>query len=61
MEYEIIAYGGLCYNDNWRCRLPHYTQDGIYRVGCKDSYQFENDQDEKAGTNVQSAGTTKGD
>jgi len=46
MEYEIIAYGGLCYNDNWRCRLPHYTQNGVYHVGCKDSYQYEDEQGE---------------
>lgn len=46
MEYEIIAYGGLCYNDNRRCRLPHYTQNGTYRVGCKDSFQHEDNQSE---------------
>ncbi|MCD4786381.1 MAG: U32 family peptidase [Candidatus Eremiobacteraeota bacterium] len=23
MEYEIIAYGGICFNDNHRCNLPH--------------------------------------
>jgi putative protease len=23
MEYEIIAYGGICKNDNHRCNLPH--------------------------------------
>ena len=23
MEYELIAYGGICYNDNHRCNLPH--------------------------------------
>ncbi len=23
LEYEIIAYGGICLNDNHRCNLPH--------------------------------------
>lgn len=23
LEYEIIAYGGICFNDNHRCNLPH--------------------------------------
>lgn len=23
MDYELIAYGGICFNDNHRCNLPH--------------------------------------
>ncbi|MCD6309200.1 MAG: U32 family peptidase [Candidatus Eremiobacteraeota bacterium] len=23
MEYELIAYGPICFNDNYRCNLPH--------------------------------------
>ncbi|MCE1246682.1 MAG: U32 family peptidase [Firmicutes bacterium] len=29
LEYEIIAYGGICRNDNHRCNLPH----GLRRIG----------------------------
>jgi len=28
MEFELIAYGGICFNDNHRCNLPH----GIRRI-----------------------------
>jgi U32 family peptidase len=34
MEFELIAHGGLCFNDNHRCRLPHEMRAGEYRVGC---------------------------
>lgn len=27
MEYELIAYGGICKNDNHRCNLPHGLRD----------------------------------
>jgi putative protease len=46
MSYEIISYGGLCFNDNRRCRLPHYISNGNYCVGCKDNYRYVNDQGE---------------
>lgn len=26
MEFELITYGGVCFNDQRRCRLPHVTQ-----------------------------------
>jgi len=46
ISFEIISYGGLCFNDNRRCRLPHYIQNGNYCVGCKDNYQYVNSQGE---------------
>jgi len=46
MEYEAIAYGGICYNDNWRCRLPHFTQNEVYHVGCKTGYKIDDPLDE---------------
>lgn len=39
MEYEVIAYGGICFNDSHRCRLPHFTVHEKYFVGCGIDYQ----------------------
>ena len=38
MEFELIAYGGICFNDQRRCRLPHIVVDGHYHVGCEFDY-----------------------
>ena len=38
VEFELIAYGGICFNDNRRCRLPHIMADGHYHVGCEFDY-----------------------
>lgn len=37
-ELELIAHGGICFNDNRRCRQPHYQFEGEYCVGCKQIY-----------------------
>lgn len=29
LQYEIIAYGGICFNDNYRCSLPHGIRPSI--------------------------------
>ena len=42
MEYEIVADGGICFNDNRICELPHYLKENDYCVGCKDEY-YRND------------------
>ena len=42
MEFEIIVYGGLCFNDNRRCSLPHMTINGNYFVGCQYDYIIKN-------------------
>jgi len=42
MEYELIAYGGICYNDNHRCNLPH----GI-RVGRREGRNEKRERGEK--------------
>jgi putative protease len=39
IELELIAYGGVCFNDNRRCRQPHYLFEGEYCVGCKQLYE----------------------
>jgi len=38
LTFELISYGGLCANDNRRCRLPHLTLNGEYSVDCAASY-----------------------
>jgi len=38
MEFEIITYGGICFNDQRRCRLPHVVVNGHYHVGCEFGY-----------------------
>lgn len=40
IELELIAYGGVCFNDNRRCRQPHYLFEGEFCVGCKQRYEI---------------------
>ncbi len=40
MEYEIVAEGGLCYNCNRGCRLPHLGEKEGYRVFCQEKYEL---------------------
>jgi putative protease len=39
IELEMIAHGGVCFNDNRRCRQPHYLFEGEFCVGCKQIYE----------------------
>jgi putative protease len=39
VELELIAHGGVCFNDNRRCRQPHYLFEGEFCVGCKQIYE----------------------
>ena len=39
-ELELISYGGVCFNDNRRCRLPHYQDNEEFCVGCKQLYNI---------------------
>lgn len=45
IEYEIVADGGICFNDNRICELPHYLKDEEYCVGCKDEYCMNDNPD----------------
>ena len=38
MEYEIVADGGICFNSNRQCLLPHYGQKECYNVYCQKEY-----------------------
>jgi U32 family peptidase len=48
LEYEVIAYGGICFNDSHRCRLPHFTVNGKYFVGCGMDYQVSDGRSDKS-------------
>jgi putative protease len=43
IEYEIIAMGGICFNDNRRCHLPHRQQGDTYSVGCSEIFRLQGD------------------
>lgn len=43
VELEMIAHGGVCFNDNRRCRQPHYLFEGEFCVGCKQLYETHGD------------------
>ena len=38
MEYEIVADGGICFNDNRICELPHINDGADYTVFCRKPY-----------------------
>ena len=42
LEYEIVADGGICFNDNRICELPHTNEGEDYRVFCRLDYQLSN-------------------
>lgn len=40
MEYEIVADGGICFNDNRICELPHSDSNENYTVYCREIYSL---------------------
>lgn len=40
MEYEIVADGGICFNDNRICELPHINEGNEYKVFCRQKYKL---------------------
>ncbi len=40
MEYEIVADGGICFNDNRICELPHTNSKENYIVYCREKYEL---------------------
>lgn len=41
MEFEIVADGGICFNDNRICELPHINGGSGYTVYCRQDYRLE--------------------
>ena len=48
MEYEMVADGGICFNDNRICELPHCVTNGVYTVGCRETYYVDGDRSRPA-------------
>lgn len=40
IEYEIVAEGGICFNDNRMCELPHTNEHDGYSVYCRKNYEL---------------------
>ena len=43
LDYEIVADGGLCYNCNFQCALPHIMDDRGFHVYCQEPYELVTD------------------
>ncbi len=43
MDYEIVADGGICFNSNRQCLLPHFGQKEGYSVYCQKEYELLKD------------------
>lgn len=41
MEYEAVADGGICFNDNRICELPHANDGEKYQVFCRLPYELK--------------------
>ncbi len=41
LDYEIVADGGICFNSNRQCLLPHVGQHEGYQVFCQKSYNLK--------------------
>ncbi|MBQ9986605.1 MAG: U32 family peptidase [Oscillospiraceae bacterium] len=39
-DYEIVADGGICFNSNRQCLLPHFGQKECYNVYCQKEYEL---------------------
>lgn len=51
LDYEFVASGGICFNDNRQCELPHVYADHVYDVYCRKEYVYMcNGECEKART-----------
>lgn len=48
MEYEIVADGGICFNDNRICELPHKNDHQKYTVYCRLPYELKVDHQSKS-------------
>ena len=43
LDYEIVADGGICFNSNRQCLLPHVGQKECYQVYCQKEYELVKD------------------
>lgn len=40
IEYEIVADGGICYNNNHQCNLPHFNDKNEFCVLCQSDFEI---------------------
>jgi len=40
IEYEIVADGGICFNNNHQCNLPHYNEKSEFCVLCQKEFKI---------------------
>lgn len=45
LDYEIVADGGICFNSNRQCQLPHVGQKEQYTVFCQMDYELYKDEE----------------
>ncbi len=45
LDYEIVADGGICFNSNRQCLLPHVGQKEQYTVFCQMDYEIYKDEE----------------
>lgn len=43
LDFEIVAEGGLCYNCNYQCMLPHFFDERGFHVYCQEEYELITD------------------
>lgn len=43
LDYEIVADGGICFNSNRQCLLPHYGEKEHYTVLCQHDFHILKD------------------
>lgn len=40
IEYEIVADGGICFNNNHQCNLPHFNEKNEFCVLCQSEFKL---------------------
>ena len=40
IEYEIVADGGICFNNNHQCNLPHFNEKNEFCVLCQSEFNL---------------------
>ena len=40
IDYEIVADGGICFNNNHQCNLPHFNEKSEFCVLCQKNYNI---------------------
>lgn len=52
LDYEFVAAGGICFNDNRQCELPHAYKNNTYEVYCRKQYYLKTDGDKQEARSI---------